>query len=131
LHNNAVFAQQVQDMGAIGGTVRAAALLEKGFITLVVIDGKDWKIINRYAVKTPQEITYFTLLALQEVGLEAANVPLSLYGDTEANPEWYQPLLKFMPMAGLGNLPSAWGAHGVNTTDLAPWFATFAVTACV
>ncbi len=131
LHSNAVFAQQVQDMGAIGGTTRAVLLLDKGYITIVLIKGKNWQLVNRYAVKTPQDITYFVLLALQETGIDVVTTPLSIYGDTQSNPEWYQPLLGYLPTAGVGNLPSAWAAHGASEVDLAPWFGIFAMTACV
>lgn len=131
LHSNAVIAQQLQDMGAIGGQTKCAVLLDKQFITVVITSGKDWLLVNRYNIRTPEEITYFVLLAIKETGLDAKTLPISLFGDTYSNPEWFAHLKQYAGICGEGNLPAAWGAHNATEGQLAPWFAIFAATSCV
>lgn len=131
MHTNSVFAQQLLDMSAATGPAKLALLVEKGYLTVVITKGKAWQLVNRYNIKTPVDISYFTVLAAQETGLDIASLPVTYYGTTESNAEWVAALSKYATVLGTGNLPSAWSAHGAAEADLAPWFATFAMTSCV
>jgi hypothetical protein len=130
LHHTAAIAQQLQDMSAANGPDRAAVYFEQGYVTLVVLKGKTWQLANRYAIKTPQDVTYFTLLALKESFGTHEGVPVALYGDLNRYAEWLAPLKSYLPVSGPGAIPAAWAAHQATEQDLAAWFGTLAISAC-
>lgn len=130
IHHNASIGQQLQDMSGYDGPARCAVYYEQGSAVMAVLQGKTWQLLNRYIIKAPEDLTYFTLLALRETMGSYDGVPVNLYGDLERYTEWLRPLKAQFPKADAGNLPATWGAHMASEQDMRPWFGLLTLCSC-
>jgi hypothetical protein len=80
--------------------------LETSSVSLILVEENQLAYVNRFACGTPNDLVYYVLFALNELGLSPADVSAHAWGQLEEGDERYQLLSKYLPDFQIGSLPS-------------------------
>ncbi|HEV7381908.1 MAG TPA: DUF3822 family protein, partial [Dyadobacter sp.] len=83
-----------------------SAYFEKDYFTLIISEGKQLILCNRYRFSQIQELVYIILFALNQLNIHQEEVKLLVYGEVSASSELYLELFKFFPNMQIGAGPS-------------------------
>lgn len=83
-----------------------SAYFEKDYFTLIISEGKQLILCNRYRFVQYQELVYIILFALNQLGFHQEEVKLLVYGEIAISSELYLELSKFFPNMQIGMSPS-------------------------
>lgn len=86
------------------------AFLETGAVSLVYLDGGRLVYANRFAFRTLNDLAYYLLFALGELGIEPDELDVRVWGQIEPNDETHRTLRDYLPRVQVG----------ISTSPIAP-----------
>ena len=76
------------------------------FVTILYWKEHQLRYCNRFGYKNVQDLAYYILYVLDEQGLAAGAVPISLFGEITPFSEAYSELSRFLPGLSFGTVPA-------------------------
>ncbi|MEA5139218.1 DUF3822 family protein [Arcicella rigui] len=74
-----------------------------GAFTLVITLNGTLKFCNRFVYATPEDLAYYVLFVMSELGIEPDEIFLRLYGNIEKDAEEYKVLTQYLPKVKIGD----------------------------
>lgn len=84
----------------------ASVFFEKDYFTLIITEGTQLILCNRFQFSQPQEIVYIILFTLNQVNIHQEEVSVLVYGEISMASNLFEELSRFFPNLKLGSRPS-------------------------
>ena len=83
-----------------------SAFFEKDYFTLIVSEGEQLILCNKFRFTQPQELVYVMLFTLSQLNFHQEEVKVLAYGEISTKSDFYSELAKFFPNLQIGQSPT-------------------------
>ncbi len=108
VHHSSALLEALAREQAAGDYPLVSAWLRDGTLTLIVREGRKLRFVNVFDYESADDLVYYLLFVIEELGLSPETAPLTLWGEIDAESEVFEKLYRYIRHLSIGGYPKGW-----------------------